>query len=65
MKKKINVTLEDSLVQKLDDASEKMGVSRSGVISISLSEYFEKKDVLSNWPEFVNAIQKIVEKADS
>jgi len=64
MKKKINVTLEDSLVQKLDEAAERLCLSRSGVISVSLSEYFDKQEVLRNWPEFVEAMQKFGEAVE-
>ena len=59
MKKKINITLDDVLVEQLDSLAEKLHLSRSAVISVSLSEYLEKKTVLENWPQFVEAISKI------
>lgn len=59
MKKKINITLDDVLVEQLDALAEKLHLSRSAVISVSLSEYLEKKTVLENWPQFVEAISKI------
>lgn len=59
MKKKINITLDDSLLEQLDVLSEKLHLSRSGVISVSLSEYLEKKSVLDNWPQFIEAMNKI------
>lgn len=61
MKKKINITLDDVLVEQVDALAEKLHLSRSGVISVSLAEYIEKKSVLDNWPQFVNAIGKMTE----
>ena len=55
MKKKINITVDDSLLKEVDKLAEQMHISRSGLISVSLTDYMEKRTVMQLLPDLMTA----------
>ena len=58
MKKKINITVDDTLLEQVDKMAQQMHISRSGLISVSLVDYLQKSTVIANLPELLEAYQR-------
>jgi len=58
MKKKINITVDDTLLEQVDKMAEQMHISRSGLISVSLVDYMQKNTVISMMPQLMEAYQR-------
>lgn len=59
MKKKINITVDDTLLEQVDRMAEQMHISRSGLISVSLVDYLQKNTVIANLPELMAAYREM------
>lgn len=58
MKKKINITVDDTLLEQVDSLAEQMHISRSGLISVSLVDYLQKGTVIDYLPQLMEAYQR-------
>lgn len=56
---KIGISLQDEIVNKIDKASLRMGVSRSAYIAISVSEKLKNDEVVESMPEMISFMKKI------
>lgn len=56
---KIGISLQDEIVNKIDKASLRMGVSRSAYIAISVSEKLKNDEVVEIMPEMISFMKKI------
>lgn len=57
MKKKINITVDDTLLKEVDKLAEQMHISRSGLISVSLADYMDKRTVMQMLPDLMKAYE--------
>lgn len=57
MKKKVNVSLDDKLLKDLDVLADELHVSRSGAISVAISNYIQQKTVIDNMPLIIKAYE--------
>lgn len=57
MKKKINITVDDTLLQEVDKLAEQMHISRSGLISVSLTDYLDKRTAMQLLPDLMKAYE--------
>lgn len=58
MKKKINITVDDTLLREVDRLAEQMHISRSGLISVSLADYMDKRTVMQMLPDLMKAYEQ-------
>ena len=64
MKKKINITVDDSLLAQVDQLAEQMHISRSGLISVSLAQYMEQRTVIQLLPDLMKAYDQEMAAAE-
>ncbi len=58
---RINISMDESLVKKIDEAANKMHVSRSAYIAIAASQKMQADEMLNNMPEILRLLQVIKE----
>ncbi len=58
---RINITMDEELVKKIDEISSKMYVSRSAYIAFAVSQKIQADKMLDNMPEYVEAVKSAVE----
>jgi metal-responsive CopG/Arc/MetJ family transcriptional regulator len=56
---KIQISIDEKLVKRIDDYASKNYMSRSGFISLATSQYLNQNDVLSLFQELTIAVRKI------
>lgn len=69
---RINIQITDSLLEKLDECSENLNLSRSAYISMALSKYIQQEQMLDILPEMMKLareqqakeIEELLEKED-
>ena len=59
---RLNISMDEELVKKVDEAAAKMHVSRSAYIAFAVSQKIQADEVFSNMPELLNLLQAIKEK---
>ena len=64
---RINITMDEELVKKIDEVASKMYVSRSAYIAFAVSQKIQADKMLDNMPELVQTMKSAVdlEKAKS
>ena len=53
----VTISLSNKMIDALKDYSEKCGVSKSLIVQIALSQYFETKEMFKNNPKLMNEIK--------
>lgn len=59
--KKVNVSLDEELLQRADDYADNNYLTRSGLISVALNQYLVQKDVLSAINEISVSLRRIAD----
>ena len=59
MVKKFNVSMSDELLDKVDRYSERNFISRSGLLSLAVSQYLKQDDIMNLMLNLNAAVQKI------
>lgn len=59
---KINISIDDELLSRVDNYSKKMYTSRSGLISISLASFINSQEVIIAVNDMSLAMRKIADK---
>lgn len=59
---KMQITMDDKLVERLDNNAEKNYMSRSGLISYAVTQYLNQADVMMAVTDISVAFKKIAEK---
>lgn len=58
---RINITMDEELVKKIDEVASKMYVSRSAYIAFAVSQKIQADKVVENLPEFAQTMKSAVE----
>ncbi len=58
---RINITMDEELIKKVDEVAKKMFVSRSAYISFAVSQKMQADKMLDNMPELVKTMKDAVE----
>lgn len=58
---RINITMDEELIKKVDEVAKKMFVSRSAYISFAVSQKMQADKMLDNLPDMVKTMQDAVE----
>lgn len=58
---RVNITMDEELLSKVDEAARKMYVSRSAYIAFAVSQKIQSDEVLSNMPKLADALQGAVD----
>lgn len=58
---RINITMDEELVKKIDEVASKMYVSRSSYIAFAVSQKIQADKMLYNMPELVQTMKSAVE----
>lgn len=61
MVKKFNVSMSDELLDKVDRYSERNFISRSGLLSLAVSQYLKQDDIMNLMLNLNAAVQKIAQ----
>lgn len=56
---RLNINMDEDLVRKVDEAANKMHVSRSAYIAFAVSQKIQFDEMLSNVPELLKLLQTI------
>lgn len=59
---KINVNIPEKVLEQTDIRAEKLGISRSSFITMTLSEKLMQTDMIESFPEMINTIRLLAEK---
>lgn len=59
---KVNVNIPESVLEQTDKRAEKLGISRSSFITMTLSEKLMQTDMLESLPEMINTMRLLAEK---
>lgn len=57
-KKKVNVMLEESVIEKLDDYAQNMDISRSAAIAVLVNQAIEYSNAISALPKMLETLEK-------
>lgn len=55
---KVNISIADDLLSRLDTEAKSNYVSRSGMLAMMISSYFRSKDTLESVDKLVEALQE-------
>ena len=58
---KVNVTLDDELMQRVDNYADRNYMSRSGLISLAVTQYLNQQEVILAIKDVSLAIRKIAD----
>lgn len=58
---KLNISLDEKLVERMEDVMEEMYLNRSGLISLALSEFLDRRDIMDCMKRMSFACQKIAD----
>lgn len=61
---KINISMDDELMKRIDDYADANYMSRSGLISTACVEFLNSKDLLLTMKEMTLAMKKIADKGE-
>lgn len=61
---KINISIDDNLLSRVNEFADSNYISRSGLISLALSQYLDAQDVASAIKRMSRAMQVIAEKGE-
>ena len=59
---KVNVTLDDELMQRVDNYADRNYMSRSGLISLAVTQYLNQQEVILAIKDVSLAIQLVPER---
>lgn len=54
---RINISIDEGLLRKVDEAANKMHVSRSAYIAFAVSQKIQADEMLKNMPELLRLLQ--------
>ena len=57
-KRKVNVMLEESIIEKLDDYAKSMDISRSAAIAVLVNQALEYSNAINALPRMLKALEK-------
>lgn len=57
-KRRINITLEDSVIEKIDTYAQNMDISRSAAIAILSNQAIEYSNAINAIPQVLSALEK-------
>lgn len=57
-KRKVNVMLEESIIEKLDDYAKSMDISRSAAIAVLVNQAMEYSNAINALPKMLKALEK-------
>lgn len=57
-KRKVNVMLEESIIEKLDDYAKSMDISRSAAIAVLVNQAMEYSNAINALPQMLKALEK-------
>lgn len=60
MKKKINITVDEKLLQEVDVIADELGMSRSAFLSMAGKTYIQQSNVMQNLPRMLNDAEKMM-----
>lgn len=58
---KVQISLDDSLLNRCDNYADNNYMSRSGLISVALTDYLNQKEAISSMREVTLAVKKIAD----
>lgn len=58
MKKRFNVTIDENLINDIDEAADKLGQSRSAFLSMAAATYIQQSTVVQNLPRLIDELEK-------
>lgn len=58
---KVNITLDDSLMSRIDRYADENYMSRSGLISFACTQFLNQYDIVNAWNEVAVAMRKIAD----
>lgn len=64
MTKKVNVTLDENLVERMDNYADDNYLSRSGLMSLALTQYLNQNDIVRAVNEISLAMRKIADNKE-
>lgn len=59
MKKRFNVTIDEDLVEQIDNIANTLGQSRSSFLSMAAATYIQQFTVIKELPKIVTAAEKL------
>lgn len=61
MKKRVSLTLDDELIEKMDEYAKKNYMSRSGLVSVAVNQYLTTLQVLDSSQKMANAFENLAQ----
>lgn len=61
MVQRVNISLEDGILKRLDDEAKRVGISRSAFVAVAINNYFVQQDNVAA----VNQLAAMLEKLES
>lgn len=58
---RINITMDDDLIKKVDEVAKKMYVSRSAYIAFAVSQKMQQDSLMENMPEMLQTMKSAIE----
>jgi len=59
---RVNLQMTENLLEKVDEYSESLNLSRSAFVSMAISKYIQQEQLLEMFPEFVKMVKAEQEK---
>lgn len=58
-KKRINITLEESVIEKIDNYAKNMDISRSAAIAILSNQAMDYSNAINALPQMLSVLEKV------
>lgn len=63
MATKLSITMNEQLLEKVDNFCEENFQSRSGLIALALKQYFDSRDLVQNFGKMSDMLSELQQKA--
>lgn len=68
MAMRLNISIDENLVPKIDEVAKEMGLSRSAFLSVAVNQYIMQNDamkMMSDMPALMKKLEELEEKLNS
>lgn len=68
MAMRLNISIDENLVPKIDEVAKEMGLSRSAFLSVAVNQYIMQNDamkMMSDMPALMQKLEELEEKINS
>lgn len=63
MQKRLNISIDEEVIEKMDSFAKKKGLSRSALLTVSVNEYLNAQEKLPEYLAQLDELKKLIDDA--